>query len=727
MASPNNGNDFLKELREQLSNLKSEAQANHAASESDSHSATVQKSFAANANPEPPMFRNDESLAATMLRATNVQNMHTSGPQNIEPNQNNGEAVNRREVIIDKPLNERQIVDVIASDLQKTAETIDAVSERRNRQQAKSRSIGNVISCNGSRVFICANSDAGDPNKNIWSIGQMISIVTSKARVVAMVREINADKGEWTDGEINSIIIKADIVGEVLDIEDGRPKFKRGISEYPWVGAIAHKIRTRDLESIFDIGERKGVEIGKLSQNEEISAYISVDDILKRHFAIVGTTGVGKSCAVGLVVNKAMAAEENLRVIMLDPHNEFEGAFGDKSQSLDQSNLEIPYWILNFDELEDVVFRGMIHIEESTILRELVLIAKRIRAQQSQDDALLKGTYNIGSINIDTPVPYRLTDVYKQIDDILGQLEPRFSRILLKNIKLRLEMLEANPRYKFMFGFNGNDDSLPRIISNIFRLPANGKPMTTVNLSGLPSEVINCVASVLARLAFDVAQASRGAIKVLLVCEEAHRYVPADRANSFEPTRRAIARIAKEGRKYGCAIAVITQRPGELDSTILSQCSTVFAMRLANENDQAIIKSALADSSASVVSFLAALDNREAIAFGEGVQVPMRLYFNNYDIAKLRNEFGVGKVNILKADEVDALNLTKAMRGLSTQEKYENSKTVIPKDPSNHDVAQNALLKKPVSEVLKNDLYMKEIANQRQAGLIRKPLFPDRS
>ena len=185
----------------------------------------------------------------------------------------------------------------------------------------------------------------------------------------------------------------------------------------------------------------------------------------------------------------------------------------------------------------------------------------------------------------------------------------------------------------------------------------------------------------------------------------------------------------KEGRKYGCAIAIITQRPGELDPTILSQCSTVFAMRLANENDQAIIKSALADSSASVVSFLAALDNREAIAFGEGVQVPMRLYFSNYDIAKLRNESVGGKINVLKADEVDALNLTKAMRGLSTQEKYEhnNKNNFIPKEAAIIDTSQSALLKKPVSEVLKNDLYMKEIANQRQSGLIRKPLYPDRN
>ncbi len=112
-----------------------------------------------------------------------------------------------------------------------------------------------------------------------------------------------------------------------------------------------------------------------------------------------------------------------------------------------------------------------------------------------------------------------------------------------------------------------------------------------------------------------------------MLCEEAHRYVPQDLKLGFAPTRQAIARIAKEGRKYGCYIGVVTQRPGELDPTILSQCSTVFAMRLANDRDQEIIRSALSDSSASQISFLSAIGNREAIAFGEGVATPMRMQF----------------------------------------------------------------------------------------------------
>ena len=155
----------------------------------------------------------------------------------------------------------------------------------------------------------------------------------------------------------------------------------------------------------------------------------------------------------------------------------------------------------------------------------------------------------------------------------------------------------------------------------------HGRPVTCFEMAGMPSEVVNSVCSVLARLAFDLALWSEGRLKLLVLCEEAHRYMPADPRLGFAPTRHALSRIAKEGRKYGCYLGVVTQRPGELDPTILSQCSTFFAMRLANEQDQAIIRSAIADSSASTLSFLSSMGQREAIAFGEGVATTMRLKF----------------------------------------------------------------------------------------------------
>jgi hypothetical protein len=165
------------------------------------------------------------------------------------------------------------------------------------------------------------------------------------------------------------------------------------------------------------------------------------------------------------------------------------------------------------------------------------------------------------------------------------------------------------------------------VISDLFRVPLNGRPISIVDMSGLPSEVVSSVVSVLCRMAFDLAIASQGALQTLVVCEEAHRYVPANSENAFWPTRQAIARIAKEGRKYGVYLSVITQRPSELDQTIISQCNTIFSMRLSNIADQKIIGGALTNGAQSAMQFLASIANREAIAFGEGIRTPMRLTF----------------------------------------------------------------------------------------------------
>jgi hypothetical protein len=164
-------------------------------------------------------------------------------------------------------------------------------------------------------------------------------------------------------------------------------------------------------------------------------------------------------------------------------------------------------------------------------------------------------------------------------------------------------------------------------LRQLFRLPSDGKPMTIMQLAGFPAEVVDSVVSVLCRMAFDFGLWSDGAFPLLFVCEEAHRYASADRSIGFGPTRKALSRIAKEGRKYGVFLGLVTQRPAELDSTIISQCSTLFAMRMANERDQAIVRSAVSDAAANLLAFVPSLGTREVLAFGEGVALPTRLKF----------------------------------------------------------------------------------------------------
>jgi hypothetical protein len=190
---------------------------------------------------------------------------------------------------------------------------------------------------------------------------------------------------------------------------------------------------------------------------------------------------------------------------------------------------------------------------------------------------------------------------------------------------------------------NVGGDTMAEVFSEIFRLPPRGMPMTVMQLAGFPSEVVDAVVSVLCRLAFDFALWSDGAAPLLVVCEEAHRYVAADRNSGFGPTRRSISRIAKEGRKYGVFLGVVTQRPAELDPTILSQCSTLFALRMTNDRDQAILRSAVSDAAANLLDFLPSLGTGECLAFGEGVALPMRLKFRQLEPHQLpRSEVARG-------------------------------------------------------------------------------------
>ncbi len=211
----------------------------------------------------------------------------------------------------------------------------------------------------------------------------------------------------------------------------------------------------------------------------------------------------------------------------------------------------------------------------------------------------------------------------------MGKLENRSSRMNYHKLMTRIETVSNDPRYSFMFeNANVGGDTMAEAISQLFRLPPNGKPMTIMQLAGFPTEVVDAVVSVLSRIAFDFGLWSDGAAPLLFVCEEAHRYASTDHSYGFAPTRRAIARIAKEGRKYGVFLGLVTQRPAELDPTIISQCSTLFAMRMSNDRDQALLRSAVSDAAANLLAFVPSLGTREALAFGVGVPLPTRFRFS---------------------------------------------------------------------------------------------------
>ncbi len=226
-----------------------------------------------------------------------------------------------------------------------------------------------------------------------------------------------------------------------------------------------------------------------------------------------------------------------------------------------------------------------------------------------------------------------LQDLVALIDERMGKLENRVSRMHYHRLMTRIEAIRNDPRYGFMFeNANVGGDMMGEILAHLFRLDADGRPMTIMQLAGLPMEVVDAVVCVLCRLAFEFGIWSEGAIPLLFVCEEAHRYASADRSVGFTPTRRALSRIAREGRKHGVYLGLVTQRPAELDPTIMSQCSTLFAMRMTNERDQAFLTAAVSDA-VNLLTFVPSLGTGEVIAFGEGVPMPARIRFDHLTTA----------------------------------------------------------------------------------------------
>jgi uncharacterized protein len=492
------------------------------------------------------------------------------------------------------------------------------------------RMIGRLVSLNGTQGVVSCPLKVGEDE---WSVGHLITIVHRSARMVGTVCEVATDDGRWSENETNAARVTIELNGEIIDGRDGAPFFHRGVRSFPSLGAPAHRIRADDLRAIYTFRDRQGVEIGRLSQNEDIPAEIDVGELIRRHFAVLGSTGVGKTTSVSLLLKKSLAMRPKLRIIIFDPHNEYAAHFPGLAQIIDSESLELPFWMFRFDELADVVFSGrQPHADERDALYEVIRIA---RAKYQTELSSSAGTSAVrrqpaaegSSATSDTPTPYRIVDVVAVIEEWLGLLDQRFPRSELRALRYRLEGLNRDPRYRFMFGRLVVEDDIGKVISRLFRIPTRGLPVTIVRLAGLPNEVTNAVVSVLARLSFEIAFWCSGAYEINVLCEEAHRYISSDNRQTFGPARLAIGRIAKEGRKYGASLGVVTQRPSELDPTVLSQCSTLFAMRLANELDKNIIRAAAGVSASSTIAFLSSMADREAIAFGEAIATPMRMKF----------------------------------------------------------------------------------------------------
>ncbi len=501
--------------------------------------------------------------------------------------------------------------------------------------------IGRIRNVGSSTAVISVNKSVIRNNQlQLAQIGTFLKIVTSRSIVVAMVGSLKIGS-EDSEGVSDGCLAQLNIMGEISTNETTREtKFFRGVRSFPVLGEAVYNMSPAELTLIFNREDEACIEVGRLQQDSSIIAQVRVDDLLSKHFAILGSTGSGKSCTVALVLQAILQENPMAHVVLFDPHNEYSRSFGNRAEVIDQDSLDLPLWMFDFVETCELLCSEIEdHAREETdILHDVLLKAKRLydRSLQSGEissqvkfDDLESDLQRATHISLDSPVPYRIRDVAKLINHDMGKLENSNNLAPYKRLKRRIASLIADPRYQFVFKNQASPRPIEEIVGRIFRLPVNGKPISCLDFSGIPSEALNIVVSVVSRLAFELATWSERKLPILLVCEEAHRYIPRDQGLGFNSTRRIISKIAKEGRKYGVSLAIVSQRPSELEPSTLSQCSTIFSMRLSNELDQNFVRAAVPDGAAELLAFLPSLGTAETMVFGESVNLPMRIVLNN--------------------------------------------------------------------------------------------------
>lgn len=459
--------------------------------------------------------------------------------------------------------------------------------------------------------------------------------------------------------------------------------FSRGLAQYPTVGDPVHLVADADLAAIYGhTGAPEYVEVGRLASAESIPALVDVNKLVTRHSAVVGATGAGKSTFVtGLLARLADEARfPNARILVLDTHGEYAAALRDKATIFrvgaeaadDDSPLHLPYWAMSSDELLAVTLGVLDDASRGLVLEKVVELKREALARQPRE-----GVTAI-SLTADTPIPFSIHRLWLELHELVnathtaagtGQSEatrayeldaagqrvesgdamavrpPRYqaqvpSRIYLSavplNIRRQIDALASrlrDPRYDFLFR---PGPWLPeptvepqRDLDDLLKgWVGSPKTIAILDLSGIPSSILIPLVGTLLRIIYDALFWGRrlpeGGRKrpLLVVLEEAHVYLG---SSGDEAATAAVRRIVKEGRKYGIGAMIVSQRPGEIDQTILSQCGTTFALRLSNSTDRAHVTAAVSDNLEGLLAMLPILRTGEALAIGEAVPLPLRM------------------------------------------------------------------------------------------------------
>ncbi|KQT34851.1 ATPase [Sphingomonas sp. Leaf412] len=488
--------------------------------------------------------------------------------------------------------------------------------------------IGYVAEIAGSRsevVFDLAALNALTDNVDpvlatAGQVGGQMKVRVGQSWLLASIRSLGL-----APGQMDRVAATVDFLGEGDEerLTGKLYNFRRGVTRYPMPGAEVFAVTGADLKQVYAASDKPNIEVGLVYPTKDVRGSLFVDAMLGRHFALLGSTGTGKSTSAALILHRICQLAPQGHIVMIDPHGEYSAAFRTNGALYDVSNLNMPYWLMNLEEHCEVLLTstGSDRQIDADILAKC-LLAARAKNRVAQD---------IPKLTVDAPIPYMLSDLSQLIQQEMGKMDRAGDTAPYLRLKNKIDEIKADPRFGFMFSGMLVADTMANFIGRVFRLPGDGKPISIIDVSGVPSEITSVVVAMLSRMVFDFAIWSRNEPQrpVLLVCEEAHRYIPRDDAGSS--VARILGRIAKEGRKYGVSLGLITQRPSDLAEGVLSQCGTIISMRLNNDRDQAFVRAAMPEGARGFLDSIPALRNRECIICGEGVAIPIRVAFDALD------------------------------------------------------------------------------------------------
>lgn len=532
---------------------------------------------------------------------------------------------------------------------------------------------------------------------SIGQIGSIIKIhfgrkiLFAYVRMLRMQSDILAEEGKTiiSPGD-DKRILEADLFGQgVWNSKNRQLAFIRGVETYPLPLQDAFLCLNDELESIYraaeNLNEDKSdpmVAIGNYVGGNNAVCRANIDKLFGHHCAILGSTGSGKSGTVASILHAVLSHKVNEkvispRIIIIDPHGEYSKAFDKKAvvykayndastSTSTTAELKLPYWLMSSDEFRSLII-GKTEFEATSQTNMVYQALRYARLLYSgliqnvgddpegnvKDDVSAEGITEDQILNFDRdkPIPFLLSEFEKHLDKVQGRKPGKReylaasdkTRQPLDGILKKIRVLRSNPQLSFIMEEHSSDSpSLEDILAQFcgrVNEESSSKNLRIIDVSGLPNEVAGPLTALIARLLFQYkvwqTREEREKDPVLFICEEAHRYVPNHGEAQYKEAQEAIRRIAKEGRKYGIGLMLISQRPSDVEATVLSQCNSWIILRLTNSTDQEHVSKFLPDSLVGLTKMLPSLTRREAIFVGEAAALPSRIRIKKLTVDQL--------------------------------------------------------------------------------------------